>query len=126
VSAGAIAAVLGCAAITIVFIPSFIGTCVQFRTGLIPSLGSKTFRAYRFSGKARFSTNIACGYIAHNCTALANRGHHGASFRRELLGGSIDGFCLLGAGWWSRLYRGVACKLSTMFIQYRFFVPDTF
>lgn len=49
-TAGLLCGVTACFAIAIVYIPSFISSCLKYRTGVFPSLRDKDFQQYRCAG----------------------------------------------------------------------------
>jgi len=48
---GGMAGLLAAFGIACVYLPSFVCTVLRFRYGVIPSLGNRSFRQYRFAGK---------------------------------------------------------------------------
>lgn len=49
-TAGLLSGVGACFAIAMVYIPSFISTCIKYRTGVFPSLRDRSFPMYRVAG----------------------------------------------------------------------------
>lgn len=53
-TAGLLSGIGACFAIAMIYIPSFISSCIKFRTGVFPSLRDRNFEMYRVAG------NIVC------------------------------------------------------------------